>query len=562
VFVDQFGYLPERTKIAVLIDPVTGFNAGDVYTPGALLELRRWVDSSTVLSAAPTAWNAGATQVQSGDRGSWFDFSSVTTPGDYYVYDAANDVRSPKVRIGDQVYRPVLKAAMRMFFYNRIGQAKQPPYADARWTDSIAFSQDSVARDVSDQTNVSKQRDLHGGWCDAGDCNKYVTFAASPVHQLLSAYEENPSIWTDDFDIPESSNGMPDILDELKWELDWLVRMQGPSGDVRIKMGNIDYNTSTPLSGDHRTRYYGPYCSSSTIAAAGMFAHAALVFDGAFAADLQTRAIAAYARYLAMTKSTTCDDGTIKSGDADWSLAKQEAERVVAAIYLYALTGTASYDTDAQAGYTQLRPYTGGDWSRYEPEQGESSLFYTTLAGANTTMRSAILNKKKSEADSYDALYRLAVNEDLYRSYMPDANYTWGSHMTRANTGNTNFEVLAYGIAASAGTAPFLAAAEGALHYMHGVNPFGTVYLTRMEDYGAERSMQLLYHQWFTTLPAPGYVPGGPNKDYSGTSMPPKGQPVQKAYRDWNGPEVSYEITEPGIYYQASYIRLLARFVR
>jgi hypothetical protein len=63
--------------------------------------------------------------------------------------------------------------------------------------------------------------------------------------------------------------------------------------------------------------------------------------------------------------------------------------------------------------------------------------------------------------------------------------------------------------------------------------------------------------------PAPGYVPGGPNKSYSGTVAGITNQPHQKAYKDWNAgyPENSWEITEPSIYCQASYVMLLARLM-
>jgi len=97
-----------------------------------------------------------------------------------------------------------------------------------------------------------------------------------------------------------------------------------------------------------------------------------------------------------------------------------------------------------------------------------------------------------------------------------------------------------------------------------------------MEDYGAEKSIRQLYHYWFSHKspyddakkspigPAPGYLVGGPNANYSGTSAPPRGQPAQKAYRDWNTDTVAdapWELSEPAIYYQAAYIRLLSAVI-
>ena len=99
---------------------------------------------------------------------------------------------------------------------------------------------------------------------------------------------------------------------------------------------------------------------------------------------------------------------------------------------------------------------------------------------------------------------------------------------------------------------------------MHGVNPLGLVYLTNMGRCGAESSATLMYHGWFTHEPPPGYVVGGPNRNYGGTLTWVKKQPPAKAYADFNEgwPANSWELTEPAIYYQAMYIRLLADFVR
>jgi hypothetical protein len=75
-------------------------------------------------------------------------------------------------------------------------------------------------------------QDLHGGWWDAGDFNKYTSWGASDAIELLHAYAESPSAFSDDTNIPESGNGVPDVLDEVKWELDWLTRMQSADGSV------------------------------------------------------------------------------------------------------------------------------------------------------------------------------------------------------------------------------------------------------------------------------------------------------------------------------------------
>ncbi|HEY8940203.1 MAG TPA: glycoside hydrolase family 9 protein, partial [Cellvibrio sp.] len=234
IVVDQFGYLPDAQKIAVIRDPQNGYDASQSFSPGANLSLVNMTTGEIALTAAPVTWNQGATDTSSGDKAWWFDFSAITAPGTYAVVDNDKNVRSPSFKIAADVYKPVLKEAFRAFFYQRAGVAKNEPYAEAAWVDSashIGANQDSAARLYSDKSNAATAKDLSGGWYDAGDYNKYTSWAADYVVTLLHAYIENPAAWGDDFNIPESGNGIPDIIDEAKVGLDWLVKMQNATGN-------------------------------------------------------------------------------------------------------------------------------------------------------------------------------------------------------------------------------------------------------------------------------------------------------------------------------------------
>jgi len=224
IHIDQFGYLPDVEKVAIISDPQVGFNASESFSPGATYEVRSYPIGQTISTGSIQTWNQGATDAQSGDKAWTFDFSGITTPGEYYIYDAQNDVRSYAFKIGEDVYAEVLKQAVRTFFYQRSGFAKQAPYTDAKWADGISHMGTEQDLDCRLVTNplASTSLDLSGGWYDAGDYNKYVNFTHSVLQNLLSAYEKNPIIWADDYNIPESGNGIPDLLDEVKYELDWL----------------------------------------------------------------------------------------------------------------------------------------------------------------------------------------------------------------------------------------------------------------------------------------------------------------------------------------------------
>ena len=588
ILVDQFGYLPDETKVAVIRDPVLGYDHNDRFTPGERYQLRRADDGEAVFTAAPAPWRAGAIDVLSGDRGWWFDFSAITTPGKYFVYDVSRHVRSPPFRIDPHVYSEVLRAATRMYYYQRSAAAKTARFAGACWVDDAAYvgrHQDTEARDITDRTNDAKIRDVSGGWFDAGDTNKYVTFAAQAVHQLLTAFSTNKNAFTDDLAIPESGNGIPDVIDEIRWETDWLKRMQYPDGSFALKVGELDYVPASPPSSDRSPRFYVPSCTSATIAGAGMLAHAAYVFRqfpllGADADDLKRRALLAWQQYAgAGAKQTSCDSGIVHAGLADLNLDDQNGLAVEAAIYLYALTADAAFEKYIEAHYRETHAYHDIGWSRYKSDQGEALLFYAALPRAQRALSQQILADKAADVHADNHIYGFHPDDDLYRAFLHEPQYHWGSNNPRANYGNTNLDVVTHELGIP-DTSTYRARALGILHYFHGVNPLGIVYLSNMYSYGATSSVNEIYHVWYAAKtrwsdartsacgPPPGYVPGGPNaaaaRDGVPASLaPPTGQPPQKSYKDWNSgsPDSSWAVTEPGIYYQSAYIRLLSAFV-
>jgi len=586
ILVDQFGYRPADSKVAVIRSAREGFDAERRFSPGDAYEVRSVDGNAPVFAAAPVRWKKGSIDRSAGDIGWWFDFSEVRAPGSYYIYDVQKKVRSATFRIAPDVYRDILKAAVRVFYYQRSGFEKKPPFAEACWADKAAYlgpGQDRNARDIRDLDEARSEQDLSGGWFDAGDTNKYVTFASQPVHQLLTAYQEHPAAFTDDFNIPESGNGIPDVIDELRWEIEWLKKMQQPDGTSLLKLGTRKHVTAPPPSSDSLPRYYVRSCTSSTIASAAMFAHAARVF-AAFpalakdAADLKARAVKAFDAYQAEPdKETDCDDGQVLSGDADQDRDTQEGIAVTASIYLFAVTGEKRFHDYLKANYRKLQPYKDVGWSRYYPQMGEALLYYTRLPNADGELRATVLADKRADVKGGHEVYG-SSGEDLYRNPLGVQQYHWGSNSIRASYGNTNLDAIAYGSDPDNDAAYRLRALD-TLHYFHGVNPFGIVYLSNMYGLGATYSANEIFSVWFapgtrfsnarTTEcgPAPGYLAGGPNANARQDGVPeqlvpPVGQPPQKSYRDWNRPwpDAAYAITEPSNVYQANYVKLISAF--
>jgi endoglucanase len=606
VLVDQFGYRVNDPKVALVRDPRTGYDAAVDFTPGRSYALLDAASGVTVREGALEAWNAGREDSSiSGDAVWTFDFSDVTTPGRYFVLDLERGVRSPEFVIGDDVYRTVMYHALRTFYYQRAGFEKTAETAGAEWADAAShLEQDTETRDWLDQNNASKLRDLHGGWYDAGDYNKYTTWHARYLITLLRAFTHHPDAFGDDLKIPESGNGAPDLLDEVKFGLDWLVRMQNTDGSVLCIQSLSD---GSPPSSATGPSYYGPPTSAATSAAAGAFAYAARVFatrsEAQFtglAADYLARARAAW-EFASQNPSLTYfnNDDAKQPGSKGLGAGQQEVDdagrralQVEAAAYLFERTGEAVFRDFFDQNYATTVPSFG--LSHWEVERHEAVLDYATLPSATPAVASAIKADFVTKLQASDGLLtRASASLDAYRSAIDV--YTWGSSNSKAAAGRLMLMAEDYGLAPETLPAGRSAAANY-LHYLHGVNPLGLVYLTNMAAAGAEHSARTLYHSWFsyksprwsevtatTPGPAPGFVVGGPNPmfsvdgcctdgsqcfgspDFSFCSTdwtPPLAQPPAKSYRQFNSgwPANSWAVTENSNGYQVQYIRLLAAF--
>ncbi|MCF8245959.1 MAG: glycoside hydrolase family 9 protein [Saprospiraceae bacterium] len=588
--VDQFGYRPSAQKVCIISDPQVGFNGAESFAPGSTYEIKRWSDDVTVFSAAITAWNGGATHAQSGDKVWWFDFSSVTTPSDYYVYDPTNDVGSYKFSIDDDAYNDVMEQSLRMFYLQRCGTPKTATNAGA-WQDLVCHThalQDLNCRSVSQPNNGSTEKDLSGGWHDAGDFNKYVNFTWAPVHSLLFAYQENPMVFDDNNNIPESGNGIPDMLDELKWELDWLLKMQLADGSVLMKVGVPCYESASPASADLTQRLYGPAQASATRAVASMFAHAAVVYGSlgdpamnAYAATLLQKAELAWTWIVANPATSSYNNSGFCSINPEWDVDTQNEARTGAAAMLFAATGNTTYRSYFDNNYTSIRPYSWTYWYPFQPIIQDMMLYYASLSNATNTVANNIKNNciTSVNTNNVDLLTAWNNNTDAYRAYLKNDDYVWGSNQVKANAGTIFYNMLVYNLSPANATA-YRNAAESFIHFLHGANPINKAMLTNMGDYGAEGSCDEMYHAWFgdgtdydnaqtsPIGPPSGYMTGGFNKNFAPDPAcncvisPPQNQPVQKSYKDWNTswPENSWELTEPAIYTQAAYIKLLSKF--
>ncbi len=586
---DQIGYRPNDRKVCVIASPQVGYNSPDTYVPGSNLELKKKSDNSTVFSASPSLWKSGTTHTQSGDKVWWFDFSSFIIPGNYYVMDATNNKRSYEFTIGNNIYNEALKHAVRFFYYQRCGVSKTSAYAGSDYTDvacHINTLQDQHCRDVTQPNNTTLEKNLSGGWHDAGDYNKYTNFTFATVHYLLDAYEQNPLVFKDNYGIPESGNGIPDILDEVKYELDWLLKMQNSDGSVLMKVSTLGFTSGSPPSTDTPQRLYGPAASSATRTLSSLLAHAHIIFKNfptysSFSNTLLVKSELAWTWLQNNPGNSNYNNSGFGSANPEVSSYRQNATSLTAAIYLFAATGKTTYRTYVDNNYN-LQPIQWTYWYPFESAFQDALLYYCNTTGATPSVVNAIKNNCTSSITSNNIDLLTAYNNltDAYMAHMQENDYVWGNNQFKCETGSIFYNMLQYNLDIP-NQAKYLQAAAAYIHYLHGLNPNGIAFLTNSSVFGVDNPIKEIYHGWFgdgtifdgSANPfigaPPAFISCGVNKNYfpdatySGPAIiPPQNQPIQKCYKDWNTgwPENSWEISEVGIYVNAAYVKLLSKF--
>ncbi len=208
ILVNQVGYITSSTKIAVFKGKemprkfhVIDAESGEIVYTGFLEE--RGYDQEL------------------GEYNSYGDFTALQAPGSYYI-EAPVLGKSYTFSIGDQVYDEILREACKQYYYNRCGMTLTAEYAGENAHNACHTGKAFLKEDTSISLDVT------GGWHQDEKGQKNVLMSAQTVATILLSYELYEDIFTDDMGIPESGNGIPDILDEVRYEIEWLLKMQDP----------------------------------------------------------------------------------------------------------------------------------------------------------------------------------------------------------------------------------------------------------------------------------------------------------------------------------------------
>ncbi len=471
------------------------------------------------------------------------DFSEYDKAG-RYTLKAGNGAVSREFSIGDsETYSAMLYDSLNYFYQNRSGVPIESQFITSGDKDRLAraagHSSDNaqIVSSFTDNTAVTGQsQDVTGGWYDAGDHGKYVVNGGISLWLLQNMYEAalktgNEKAYADGcMNIPENNNGYPDILDEARFEMDWIQTMLVKEGEYKgMVYHKVHDDKWTGLgiapSDDDKTRVILPPSTAATLNAAACGAQAARLWKGiddAYSKQCLEFAKTAYEAAKAHPDQFAPSgnfEGGGAYGDDDVS-----DEFYWAAAELYITTGEAAYHDDMKGSGFFLELPTVLSGGESVDTCGGFDWGHTAALG---TISIAINDDKVDKADAKSAAaaiissadefiktedkqgYGLPYGQSTLSSTDSDTGYIWGSNSLVADNGI----VLAYAYILN-GDAKYLNGAVSAMDYLLGRNAMDYSYVT---GYGTHAAKYPHHRYWANLIDdsfplAPnGVLVGGPN---------------------------------------------------
>ena len=267
------------------------------------------------------------------------DFSGLAAPGRYQLAVPGVGLSAPFTIAADIWNTPFYLVTRAMYLW-RCGTAVRAEWNGITYEHGPCHLEDGWL-DYADGGHV--QRPGTGGWHDAGDYNKYVVNAGFSVGLMLHALEQFPErVAKVKLDLPESGNGVPDLLNEIRWELEWLLTMQLEDGRVYHKLSAVNFKYWGPPDQDTSPRYFSPWSSTATADFVAAFAAASRSFrpyDGDFADKCLAAARRSWACLAAHPRNVPADLRAFHTGAYQ---AEDDSHRLWAAAELWETTGEPS----------------------------------------------------------------------------------------------------------------------------------------------------------------------------------------------------------------------------
>ncbi|WP_337843395.1 glycoside hydrolase family 9 protein [Rheinheimera sp.] len=529
---NQLGFAPEQPKLLVL--------------EGSSSVLYQVLDSEgTVLlsgkSDAPKLWPA------SGRKASVLDLSALTQAGEYRL--ELEGCAAQTVQIHPAPFAAAHDAAAKAYYFNRASMALTEPYAGP-WARAAGHPDHQVRIHQSAASGARPEGTVLSsalGWYDAGDYNKYVVNSGVTLLTLLQAWSDFPAFYRQrSWAIPESGNALPDLVDEVLWNLRWLRSMQDPSdGGVYHKLTNLNFDGTVMPDQANSPRYLVQKTTAAALNYAAVMAKASQVlqeFDAqlpGLAKEYADSAVKAWqwARANpAVIYQQPADVLTGAYGDN-----RLDDEFATAAAQLFLLTREPAY----LQWFAALKvPLQVASWAN------PVALAYWQLLRSEAVpdrIRQPLKDALLAEAE----LFLRQEQQSPYRVAMTQPDFIWGSNAVAANKA-----VLLYQSYLLSGKLAYRQAALNLLDYLFGRNPTGYSFVTGF----GRQSPQHIHHRPSEAdavkAPVPGWLAGGPNQGQQDQCVYPSKLPALSYLDDY----CSYASNEIAINWNAPLVYLLAAF--
>ncbi|HEX8325496.1 MAG TPA: glycoside hydrolase family 9 protein [Tepidisphaeraceae bacterium] len=538
----QIGYLPGESKRAML----TAAGGTEAF-------VRRVADHT--IAARPTVGGAKP-DADSGDAIAVIDFSDLREPGEYYL-DVPGVGASHPFRVANDAFAGPFRLVMRSFLGQRCGTAVSLAPDFPQYTYEACHLGPATFHASSGKTG---EHECTGGWHDAGDYGRYIVNSGITTGTLLWAYELNGAkLRKLNLNLPESGGAIPDVLAEIKWNIDWMLKMQDADGGVWHKATSERFcgfvmpkDDTLPVkiigSGTAPFKTTGATADFAAVcAAAGRIYRP---FDAAYADRCLEAAERAW-QWLATTPDhhyRRNPQGIATGGYGDGNA---NDERLWAAAELFRTTGKPAYNEYFVANYTKFTPTLKSDDAPAWPNVGPMAMYTYSMADrADATAVSTIRRDALAAADGIVA----RMDKSGYRIPLTNTQYQWGSNGTVANY------AMMLRLAHRIDPKPAYAdAAQDTLHYLLGRNAFGTSFVTHAGHRWAMHPHHRPSGGDKIDQPWPGLLVGGPNSHQGrppgATTRPATPPPPARVWYDHEG---DYVTNENAINWSAPLVFILA----
>jgi endoglucanase len=520
---DSVGFLPGRVKVMTVAAP-----------PSAVYNIRR-IDGTIVQSNSTGASLDGDTQETDLQEGT---FTSLVDPGDYFVEVRGVGI-SPPFHIGSDAYDGVFKTLMLGMYGWRCGTAVSFTSGGRTFNHGVCHTGDAWL-DYAGGSHA--QKDGKGGWHDAGDYGKYVINAGVSVGTMLTAWTHfKSSLQNVALAVPEHGGAIPDFLAEIKWELDWLLRMQFDGGGVSHKLTALNFEGFIMPEADLSTRYFTPIATPATAYLAAVMAMAARIYkpyDQAFSDRCSAAASSAY-QYLQanpdafepdMSAFTTGGYNVVyvrkhSDGTTTVDATNERESRLWAAAELWETTGRPEVLADLE---TRIQARASRGLVEYNFDWGNTQTLglFTYLASTRQGRDPDIVRMVgQSTLDAATSIRQNALTHAYGRAL--GSSYWWGSNGTIARTSMT-FQ-MAYRLT---GDPSYLDAAIRQIDHLLGRNYYGRSFVTGVGFmpplHPHHRPSAASGQVW------PGLLVGGPDQDAIGWKDMQSAYNLNEVCLNWN----------------------------